>query len=218
MFSKYANFFLVVMISALLAVALFVSGLQLWLVFTIVSLFTFILTMGYPFYIIYKSRSLKLIDRYLANHRSKPIFSYAYALAHGTDKEIIDSLNRVVKSYPHAEVQDVYNANLLVFRKNWRSLIEMSKSMTTTIYRDYYAGIGYTMSGNKEKSSESLSKVRTPWMVHSLKAMIALKQGQQDSFQKELMLATKQAVGMQRYVVYHMLNRMAKEAFSTKEV
>lgn len=218
MFSKYANFILVILISALLAVALFLSGLQMWLVFTIVMAFTFILTMGYPFYIIYRSRSLKLIDRYLANHRSKPIFSYAYALAHGTDKEIINALDRIVRSYPHAEVQDVYNANLLMFQKDWRRLIEASKSMTTTFYRDYYAGIGYTMSNNKEKSSESLSKVRTPWMVHSLKALIALKQGQQDIFHNEKALATKQAVGMQRYVIHHMLNRMAEGAFPIEEV
>lgn len=217
MFSKYANFILVIMISALLAVALFLSGMQMWLVFTIVMAFTFILTMGYPFYIIYKTKSLKLIDRYLANHRSKPIFSYAYALAHGTDKEIIDSLNKIVKSYPQAEVQDVYNANLLVFQKDWRRLIDSTKSMNTTFYRDYYAGIGYTMSNNKEKSSESLSKVRTPWMVHSLKAVIALKQGQKDLFQTETALATRQAVGMQRYVVHHMLNRMAEGVFSAEK-
>lgn len=217
MFSKYANLILVIIINALLAVALFLSGLQTWLVFTIIMVFTFIMTMGYPFYIIYRTRSLKLIDRYLANHRSKPIFSYAYALAHGTDKEIIDALNKILKSYPQAEVQDVYSANLLVFQKNWRRLIDSSKSMNTTFYRDYYAGIGYTMSNNKEKSSESLSKVRTPWMVHSLKAIIALKQGQKDLFQKEATLATKQAVGMQRYVVHHMMKRMAEGAFSAEE-
>lgn len=217
MFSKYANFFLVIIISALLAVALFLSGLQTWLVFTIIMVFTFILTMGYPFYIIYRSRSLKLIDRYLANHRSKPIFSYAYALAHGTHKEIVDSLHKILKSYPQAEVQDVYSANLLVFQKDWRRLIDSSKSMNTAFYRDYYAGIGYTMSNNKEKSSESLSKLRTPWMLHSLKAIIALKQGQKDLFQKEATLATKQAVGMQRYVVHHMMKRMAEGAFSSEE-
>ncbi|MGN7385667.1 hypothetical protein [Sporosarcina sp. SAFN-015] len=218
MFSKYANLILVIIIGALLAVALFLSGLQMWLVFTIVMVFTFILTMGYPFYIIYKTKSLKLIDRYLANHRSKPIFSYAYTLAHGSDKEIIESLKKIVKSYPQAEVQDVYNANLLVFQKDWRGLIESSKSMTTTFYRDYYAGIGYTMSNNKEKSSEALSKVRTPWMVHSLKAVMALKQGQEDVFNSETVLATKHAVGMQRYVVHYMMKRLAKGVFSTEEV
>jgi hypothetical protein len=218
MFSKYANFILVIIIGALLAVALFLSGMQIWLVFTIVMVFTFILTMGYPFYIIYRTRSLKLIDRYLANHRSKPIFSYAYALAHGTDKEIIESLKKIVKSYPQAEVQDVYNANLLVFQKDWRGLIESSKSMKTPFYRDYYAGIGYTMSNNKEKSTEAMSKVRTPWMVHSLKAVMALKQGQEDVFNSETALATKQSVGMQRYVVHYMMKRMAKGVFSTEEV
>ena len=217
MFSKYANFILVIILSALLAVTLFLSGMQPWLVFTIILLFTFILTMGYPFYIIYKSRSLKLTDRYLANHRSKPIFGYAYSLAHGTEEEIINSLKKILKSYPQAEVQDVYNANLLVFQKDWKRLIDSSKSMTTTFYRDYYAGIGYTMSNNKEKASASLSKVRTPWMHHSLKAIIALKQGQEEIFKKEAALATKQAVGMQRYVLHHMMKRMAEGAFS-KEV
>jgi hypothetical protein len=217
MFNKYANFIILIILSAMLAVALLLSGLQTWLVFVIILLFTFILTMGYPFYIIYKSRSLKLIDRYLANNRSRPIFNYAYSLAHGTDEEIIDSLKKIVKSYPQAEVQDVYNANLLVFQKDWKRLIDSSKSMTTSFYRDYYAGFGYTMSNNKEKASESLSKLRTPWMVHSLQAVIALKQGQEDVFTNEAALATKQAVGMQRYVLHHMLKRMAEGVF-TKEV
>ncbi|MCG7343523.1 hypothetical protein MHZ92_05225 [Sporosarcina sp. ACRSL] len=213
MFSKYTNFIFIVLLSALLATVLFRAGVSTWLVFTIILAFTFILTMGYPFYIIYKSKSLKLIDRYLANHKKKPIFSYAYALAHGTDQEIIDSLKKILRSYPHAEVQDTYNANLLVFQKDWRKLIEASQTMTTTIYRDYYAGIGYTMNNNKEKASEYLSKLRTPWMVHSMKAIMALKQGQEDVFQTESALATKNAVGMQRYVLYHMLKRMAKGVF-----
>ena len=217
MFSKYSNFIITIFLSALLAVGLFLAGLQTWLVFIIVLLFTFILSMGYPFYIIYKSKSLSLIDRYLTNNRSRPIFSYAYSLAHGTDQEIVDSLKKILKSYPQAEVQDVYNANLLVFQKDWRRLIDSSQSMTTTIYRDYYAGIGYTMSCNEEKASESLSKVRTPWMFHSLKAIIALKQGQEDVFNNEAALATKQSVGMQRYVLHHMMRRTAEGAF-TKEV
>ena len=217
MFNKYANFIVVIILSAMLAVALFLSGLQTWLVFTIILLFTFILTMGYPFYIIYKSRSLKLIDRYLSNNRRRPIFMYAYSLAHGSDEDIINSLKKIVKSYPQAEVQDVYNANLLVFQKDWKRLIDSTKSMTTTMYRDYYAGIGYTMSNNKEKASDSLSKVRIPWMFHSLKAIMALKQRQEDTFHKEAALATKQAVGMQRYVLHHMMKRMAEGAF-TKEV
>ena len=217
MFSKYVNFIIIIILSALLGVVLFLSGLQTWLIFTILLLFTFTLNMGYPFYVIYKSRSLKLIDRYLSNNRSRTIFMYAYSLAHGTDEDIINSLKKIVKSYPQAEVQDVYNANLLVFQKDWKRLIDSSKSMTTTLYRDYYAGIGYIMSSNNEKASESLSKVRTPWMFHSLKAIMALKQRQEDTFYKEAALATNQAVGMQRYVLHHMMKRMAEGAF-TKEV
>ena len=140
MFSKYMNFILVIVAGALLTVALFASGMQMWLVFTLVMIFTFVLTMGYPFYIIYKSKSLKLIDQYLTNHRNKPIFGYAHALAHGTDEEIITQLNKILKSYANAEVQEIYKANLLVFQKNWRGLIDFSKTMENVAYRDYYAG------------------------------------------------------------------------------
>ncbi|MDN4606068.1 hypothetical protein [Sporosarcina highlanderae] len=217
MFSKYVNFILVIVGGALLALVLFLSGLQMWLVFTLVMIFTFVFTMGYPFYIIYKSKSLRLIDQYLTNHRSKPIFGYAHALAHGTDEEIINQLNKILKSYANAEVQEIYKANLLVFQKNWRGLIDFSKSMENVAYRDYYAGIGYTMSNNMGKASEYLQKLRTPWIVHSLKAIIAMKQKKQDQFQTEVRLATKSAVGMQRFVLHHMLNRMAEGVFSTKE-
>lgn len=217
MFSKYMNFILVIVAGALLAVALFASGLQMWLVFTLVMIFTFVLTMGYPFYIIYKSKSLKLIDQYLTNHKNKPIFGYAHALAHGTDEDIITQLNKILKSYANAEVQEIYKANLLVFQKNWRGLIDFSKTIGNAGYRDYYAGIGYTMSNNMGKATEYLQKLRTPWLVHSLKAIIALKQKNQDQFHNETKLATKNAVGMQRYVLHHMLNRMANSVFTTKE-
>lgn len=218
MFSKYVNFIIVIAISVLLALSLFASGMQTWLVFTIVMVFTFIMTMGYPFYIIYKSKSLKLIDRYLTNHRNKPIFGYAHALAHGTEEEIITQLKKILKSYANAEVQEVYKANLLVFQKDWRGLIDASKSMENVAYRDYYAGIGYTMSNNMGKATEHVQKLRTPWMVHSLKAIIALRQKKQDVFEDQAALASKQAVGMQRFVVHHTLKRMAEGTFSTKEV
>ncbi|WP_339252063.1 hypothetical protein NSQ43_00355 [Sporosarcina sp. FSL W8-0480] len=217
MFSKYMNFILVIVAGALLAVALFATGLQMWLVFTLVMIFTFILTMGYPFYIIYKSKSLKLIDQYLTNHKNKPIFGYAHSLAHGTDEEIITQLNKILKSYANAEVQEIYKANLLVFQKNWRGLIDFSKTIENVGYRDYYAGIGYAMSNNMGKATECLQKLRTPWFVHSLKAIIALKQKNEDQFFNETRLATKSAVGMQRYVLHHLLNRMANSVFTTKE-
>lgn len=217
MFNKYANYIIVIVICVLLALTLFIAGVQTWLVFTITMVFTFVLTMGYPFYIIYKSRNLKLIHQYLTNHRSKPIFGYAYALAHETDEEIINSLNRVLKSYSSAEVQEVYKANLYIYQKDWRNLIEASNTMGDSSYKNYYAGIGYTMSNNMEKSSECLSKLRTPWMSHSLKAMIAIKQKKKDVFEREAALSTKQAVGMQKHVLHYTLKRMAERTFSTKE-
>lgn len=218
MFSKYVNYIIVIVISVLLALSLYTAGLQPWIVFTIIMIFTFVLTMGYPFYIIYKSRNLKLINRYLTNHRSKPIFGYAYALAHGTDEEVITSLQRVLKSYANAEVQQVYKANLYFHQKEWRNLVEFSKTMADPAYRNYYSGIGYTMNNNLERASECLAKLGTPWMVHSLKGIIAAKQKKREVFEKEMAVATKQAVGMQRHVLHYTLKRVAERTFSTKEV
>ena len=73
------------------------------------------------------------------------------------------------------------------------------------------------MSNNMGKATEYSQKLRTPWLVHSLKAIIAMKQKNQDQFRTETSLATKNAVGMQRFVLHHMLNRMAEGVFSTKE-
>lgn len=218
MFSKYANYIIIIIASALLAVGLFTAGVSTWLVFTLLMVFTFALSMGYPFYIIYKSRNLKLIGRYLTNHQSKPIFGYAHALAHGTDEEIFHALNRILKSYANAEVQEVYKANLLFFKKDWRGLIDMAKTMGDPAYKHYYAGIGYAMTKNMEKSSDCLARLGTPWMSHSLKAIIALKQNNQDLFEAESAFATKAAVGMQRYVIHHMLNRMAGKTFAANEI
>ncbi|MFD1205632.1 MULTISPECIES: hypothetical protein [Sporosarcina] len=208
MHNKFFNYSIVILLSIFFAYILYTFGMPEWLIIIIIILFIIALMIGYPFYVIYKSKNMKLIGRYLTTHKKKPIFQYAYALSHENNEEVIDSLKRVLAAYPQAEVQEVYKANLAIFQKDWQKLITFSDQMTNPLYKDYYRGIGYAMKNDREAAAATLSKVPVPWMKHSLSAIIALKNKDRGRFRIERDQSVANAVGMQRYVLFYTLKRM----------
>ena len=71
------------------------------------------------------------------------------------------------------------------------------------------------MKGQFEKAGELLSKLHTPWMIHSLKAYAAHNRGDYETFHQEAEQSIESAVGMQRYVLHHTMRRMENGDFTT---
>ena len=164
-----------------------------------------------PLYIIYKSKSIRSIDRYVVTNYKKPIFAYSYALAHGNDRDIEESLKRIMNTYKQEDMQHVYGANLAVHQRKPDALLEHVKEIKGQEYKDYYSGYAYVLRGNFEKASEFLSKVHTPWMIHSLKAVAAMERGNREDFRTEADKSIESTIGMQRYVLHHTMRRLEED-------
>ncbi|MBB4823087.1 hypothetical protein HNO89_000305 [Sporosarcina luteola] len=182
----------------------------LWLVFILILFATFGISLGYPIFITYRSKSIRMIDRFIVRNHSKPLFGYAYALAHGSKEDVIQSLKRIIASYPQAELQEIYKANLAFYEKDTKKLKEIAQSMSSPDFQNYYSGLAAVLKKDLLTAEELAKRIRTPWTFHSLQAAIAWKQKDTELFRQEAERAVQHAVGMQRYVIFHTMKRLEK--------
>ncbi|CAM3138307.1 hypothetical protein FITA111629_05870 [Filibacter tadaridae] len=213
-FSNVFQWVLLIAGGILLTFILLSFGLQRWIIFIIILVIYISVSAFRPMYIIYKTKSLRSIDRYVARNHKKPIFGYSYALAHGNERDIEESLKRIMNTYKQEDMYDVYGSNLALFQNDPKKLLEHVDNISSQEYKDYYSGFAYVMLGNFDRANEFLGKLRTPWMIHALKAFAALKRGSQEEFRQEADQSVSSAVGMQRYVLHHTLNRFETVGFA----
>ncbi|WP_318614946.1 hypothetical protein [Sporosarcina sp. YIM B06819] len=205
--SRVFKLILLIASVTLITVVLQIIGVPKWITIFIILMLYILVMVIRPIYIIYRSKSLRTIDRYISNNHQKPIFGYAYAMAHGSKEDIEQTLKRIMNTYTQQDMRDIYGANLALFQRNPSTLLAHAKKITGQEYQDYYSGHAYVMNNNFDAASESLAKLHTPWMVHSLKAYAALKRGNQDDYRSEMNQSINSAVGMQRYILHHIMRR-----------
>ncbi|QUW20279.1 hypothetical protein JSQ81_10345 [Sporosarcina sp. Marseille-Q4063] len=199
-----------VILTVILLILEFPSGLVIVIIMGLsVSIFTI-----RPMYLIYKSKSLPAINRYVIKNQKKPMFGYAYALAHGDNQDIEDSLKRILKKYKQKEIQTVYGANLALHHSDADALLEFAEKMTRKDYKEYYLGAAHLLSSDEVLANKFVAKLSTPWMIHSSNASIALRNKDGETFRLEANRSVESAAGLQRYILYHMFERMEEEKFS----
>lgn len=212
-FSKVFKFIVLLATGVMLTFVLLSFGVQKWIVVIAVLVLYISVSIVWPMYIIYQSKSLWAIGRYVSSNYKKPIFGYSYALANGNKKDIENSLKRIVNTYTQQDMSDIYGANLAIFQNNSKAVMGHAEKISGQEYKDYYLGHAYVMNGNFDKASDFLAKLHTPWMSHALKAYAALKRGNRDEYGAEMNSSINSATGMQRFVLHHIKKRFENGDF-----
>ena len=212
--SNALQYSLLIIAGIILTVILLILELPMGLVYVIILGISFSIFTIRPMYLIYKSKSLPAIDRYVIRNQKKPLFGYAYALAHGDNQDIEDSIKRILKKYKQKEMQTVYGANLALHQNDPDAIFNLAEKMTRKDYKEYYLGAALILKGNKGEAKKLLAKLSTPWMIHSSNASIALYKKDRETFRSEADQSKESAAGLQRYTLHHMFERMEEENFS----
>ncbi|WP_438314781.1 hypothetical protein [Sporosarcina sp. FA9] len=212
-FSKVFRFVLLIVVGVLLSITLISYGVPRSIVFILIIVMYLAISILKPLHIIYKSKSIKTINRYVILNNKRPIFNYSYALGHGDDQDIENSLKRIINVYGQDSMRPIYSANLAIHQNKPKEVLEFVEQIDGSDYKNYYAGISFAMRKQYDKVEEFSTKIRTPWMSHGLKAVLFKEKKEYEGFQKEAALSISNAVGMQRYVMHHMMRRMEIEAF-----
>ena len=207
-FSNVFQFILLLTGGILLTLVLISYGVPRLLTFLIIFMFYIGFSAVRPFYIIYKSKSLRSINRYVTRNNKRPIFSYSYALANGNQDDVEVALKRIMNSYSQGDMQDIYGAQLALFQNNSKKVLEHAMKIDAQEYKDYYQGLAFVLNGNFARAEEFLAALHTPWMKESMRAFAALQRDNLNDFRSAAEQSVDSAVGMQRFVLHHMMRRL----------
>jgi len=199
---------MIVIIASLLGIGLLLIGIPKWLVFTLVIFLYLAYSVFLPAHIIYRSKSINTINRYVKRHSDQPIFSYSYALGNGNEEDIEVALKRVMNTYDQEDMHDVYGANLAIFQNKPAKILEHADKIEGLDYRHYYHAYAYVLQNRLDEASDHLEKLEIPWMTHSIHALAAKKRNDIEEFRRESTKAIESAQGMQRYVLHHTMRRL----------
>jgi hypothetical protein len=210
-FSKVFRFIIILTAVALLSFVLISYGVSKWIIFVLIIVSYIGFSAFWPAHIIYKSKSIKAIGRYIKNNHKRPIFGYSYALANGTDHDVEVALKRIMNTYREEDMHDIYGANLAILKDDSQALLKHAEAIKSDDHRDYYKAYAYILKGKFMDSIEFSEKVQTPWMIHSLKAADAKKRGDMNAFKIQANKSIGSALGIQRFVLFHTMRRMGND-------
>lgn len=207
-FSKVFKFILLIIIAGFLTFALILAGVAKWLTFLIIITLYILYSAVWPAHIIYKSKSIKAIHRYIKGNTSQPIFNYAYALAHDKEQNIEAGLKKIIKEYKDDDMTNIYGANLAIYQNNSNDILAQAGKIADEDYKNYYYAYAYILKGHFDEAAAYTANVGNPWMIHSLKAVEAKKHGNLEVFRNEATKSINHALGIQRYVLHHTMRRL----------
>lgn len=210
-FTNVLHYLFWIFVGIVLTVVMLFMELPQLLVYTSITLLCLIVFAWRPMYIIYRSKNIEAIDRYVRRNHYKAVFQYPYALAYGGKTEVIAAIQHVLHKYKHPEMRAIYEANLAILENDADRVLQIAKQIKKEDYRTYYVGASYVMKKDTERVQEAIHMLNTPWMKHSLQASLALQQQEEGLFSKEAAQAVEHALGIQRYTLYHYFQQLKNQ-------
>lgn len=208
---QFLMLFTILVLAALLLIWL---GAPFWLTVLVLAAMYLTLTTVPTLMLSYKSKNLQAIDRFLLRNSRKPIYQYAYSVAHGTDEEIRSSLKEIMIRYKQPDIHHVYGALYAVTEKDGDGVLSHAEKIGSGPMQSYYDAYGHALNGEYERAEEALSQIPEDheWMKHAIRAIVAHRKGDRDTFRKEAAAAKAHAGGIQYYLLHHNFRKMEASA------
>jgi hypothetical protein len=208
------QFLMLLAILVLAALLLIWLGAPFWLTVLVLAALYMTLTTVPTLMLSYKSKNLQAIDRFLLRNSRKPIYKYAYSVAHGTDEEIRASLREIMDRYKQPDIHHVYGALHAVTEKDGDGVLSHAEKIGSEPMQSYYDAYGHALNGEYGQAEKALSRIPAgyAWMKHAIQAVMANRRGDRAAFRKEADAAKADAGGIQYYLLHHNFRKMEESA------
>ena len=164
---------------------------------------------GRIIYTAFFSKNLLKITKYIDRYKRNPVYMYGHLLREGTDDQLIDVLEQIIKKYKQATYQASFGAQLYLLKDNINMARRVVEPAENSAIGQYTMALIDAITGNEQQALTY--KVEKPWMQHSILANIAYAKGDIVTLEKEAALAVELAKGVQHYSNYYIFKRMIEK-------
>ncbi|SOC36138.1 hypothetical protein [Ureibacillus acetophenoni] len=173
-----------------------------WTVF-IFMVIACIVMLGRMLYVLYGTKNIKSVEKFLANNRKEPIYAFVYEQANGTKEEQLTAIEQILKKYPKGYIYQNYRFVREMLKENFDVAFEEANLIEKEPFMSYSKALVYATYGNRHDAlSFELSK---EWMKEAILATLAKRENDNISYEEHKQNAIQSAGGIQRYGLIHSL-------------
>lgn len=205
---RFFTLLLIYLVAILLCSLLFSIGISPILIFLALFIYLFTLTI-LPYYnILFWTKNIKKVDRFLQNNRRKLLFHYYYALAHESPERQRSLLIAIIHDVEHSNDKHNYLATLFVHDGKYEQALLQAQHIEDDSLRMYTTAYIETLLGNYDVAHRSMQSIKTPWMVSAIAAHIAYNTKKPDAYQRFSNLAIQQSRGLERHLLAYRFSKL----------
>nr|WP_106779812.1 hypothetical protein [Lysinibacillus timonensis] len=171
-----------------------------WVVFIFVFI-AFLYMFGEMLYLLYGTKNMKKVEKFLEGKRNEPIYAFVYAQANGTKEEQLASIEGILKKYTQQNVQYHYRFIREMLNKDYTAALEEADHIGKEPIMSYSKALVFATQGNKEQALTY--HLPNKWMSEAILATIAKVENNEADFKTHKENAIQAARGIQRYVISH---------------
>lgn len=162
-----------------------------------------IVMLGRMLYVLYGTKNIKSVEKFLASNRKEPIYAYVYEQAKGTKEEQLNAIEQILKKYPKGYIYQNYRFVREMLKEDYDVAFDEAKLIGKEPFMSYSKALVYATQGNRHDAlSFELSK---EWMREAILATLAKVENDKNSYEVHKQNAIQSARGIQRYGLIHSL-------------
>lgn len=157
-------------------------------------------------YAAYFSKNLTKLTKYVEKNKKNPVYKYTDLMREGTDEQLIEAINLILKKYKQPKIQAIYGANAAILQKDFEAARCKVKPVANTELGQYTMALIEAMTGKREEAMKF--HLKKDWMNASIEANLAYTEQDYETFNRQADRAIDEAAGMQYYSNYYVFKRM----------
>lgn len=173
-----------------------------WTVF-IFLIIVFLIMLGRMLYVMYGTKDIKQVEKFLANNQKEPIYAFVYNQAHGSKEDQLHSIEKILKKYPKGYIHQNYLFVREMLNDHYHSALIEAERIEKEPFMSYSKAIVYATQGNNEQAlSYNFEK---KWMSEAILATLAKAEKHEQHYQLHKENAIEAAKGIQRFGLIYSL-------------
>ncbi|GLC88850.1 hypothetical protein [Lysinibacillus piscis] len=164
-------------------------------------------------YVAYRTNNMRTVERFIKARQKEPIFKAAYLMVHGTEEELLEAFDVIIKKYKRPFIQYNYRFMKAIIQED----LEQAKQAALQIQKEPFASYAHCYIAALEGRTEAMysEQLTQPWMQPAVEAVYAYTYKDDQRFEQCVQQSVEQARGVQKYTLIHNFAKMKQKLANT---
>ena len=168
---------------------------------------------AYVIHILYRSRDVAKIERFLKSTMKNPLYNYTLSLKSSSVDIQRRAIDNILATYKSPIMQATHRANRAMLDHQYPVAKQFAEQIPNDLMRNYHLALIDATQGQAKAQHYVLAK---PWMTSLIAAVFHYKKGQLDEYEIQKKSTLQQSRGIQYFTNYYFFEHINEKVKAPK--